>query len=414
MAEASISPSTPGSSAKAHLPLVVYVLTAGTFLMGTSEFIVAGLLPEIAADYNVSVAQVGMAITLFAIGMIFGAPAVAMFTLRMPKRITLMLSLVVFAIGHLIAALTTDFTVLLISRVISAVATSSFWTVAAVVASKAAGPTASGRALGIVIGGGMLANVLGVPLGSIAGQIAGWRGPFWALTIVAAVLAIAIVKLVPAEVPKQTIPRIRDELAGLRSIRLWLSLLGCVTVNAGALSVYSFIAPLLTEHTGLASKFIPIALALFGVASLVGSIFGGRIGDRHPLTMPMFTAGISALASAGLLAFSSVPAAALIMFTLLGLVGLAANPVLTSLAVGYGGNSPTLASSMVVSFFNVGTALGTWITGMLIETQLGVLAPPLVGVIFGVLTFVPVVIIAVLERRRPIRHDTFMAPSEVI
>jgi len=318
----------------------------------------------------------------------------------------------------LIAAFTTDFTVLLVSRVVSAVATSSFWTVAAVVASKAAGSKASGRALGIVIGGGMLANVLGVPLGSIAGQIAGWRGPFWALAIIAIVLAIAIVKLVPAEVPGRTIPRIRDEFAGLRSIRLWLSLLGCVTVNAGALSVYSFIAPLLTEHTGLASQFIPIALALFGVASLIGSIFGGRIGDRRPHTMPMFTeessAGISALASAGLLAFSSIPAAALIMFTLLGLVGLAANPVLTSLAVGYGGNSPTLASSMVVSFFNVGTALGTWITGMLIETQLGVLAPPLVGVIFGVLTFVPVVIIAVLERRRPILRNTFMAPDEVI
>ncbi|NIJ84923.1 DHA1 family inner membrane transport protein [Xanthomonas arboricola] len=414
MAEASISPSTSGSSTTAHLPLVVYVLTVGTFLMGTSEFIVAGLLPEIAADYNVSVAQVGMAITLFAIGMIFGAPTVALFTLRMPKRIILMLSLVVFAIGHLIAAFTTDFTVLLVSRVVSAVATSSFWTVAAVVASKAAGSKASARALGIVIGGGMLANVLGVPLGSIAGQIAGWRGPFWALAIIAVVLAIAIIKLVPAEVSGRTIPRIRDEFAGLRSIRLWLSLLGCVTVNAGALSVYSFIAPLLTEHTGLASQFIPIALALFGVASLIGSIFGGRIGDRHPHTMPMFTAGISALASAGLLAFSSIPAAALIMFTLLGLVGLAANPVLTSLAVGYGGNSPTLASSMVVSFFNVGTALGTWITGMLIETQLGVLAPPLVGVIFGVLTFVPVVIVAVLERRRPILRNTFMAPDEVI
>ncbi|MNY27610.1 hypothetical protein D3C86_1615220 [compost metagenome] len=102
------------------------------------------------------------------------------------------------------------------------------------------------------------------------------------------------------------------------------------------------------------------------------------------------------------------------MFTLLGLVGLAANPVLTSLAVGYGGNSPILASSMVVSFFNVGTALGTWITGMLIETQLGVLAPALVGVIFGVFTFVPVVTIAVLERRRPILRNGFMVPSEAV
>ncbi len=412
MAEASASQSAPGTSAKAGLPLVVYILTVGTFLMGTSEFIVAGLLPEIAADYGVSVAQVGMAITLFAVGMIFGAPAVGLLTLRMPKRITLMISLVVFAIGHLIAALTTDFTVLLVSRVVSAVATGAFWGSAAVVATRAAGPTAGARAMGLVIGGGMLANVLGVPLGSIAGQLAGWRGPFWALAVIAAVVAVVIVKLVPAEPPGQAIPHIRGEFAGLRTARLWLVLLACVTVNAGALSVYSFIAPLLTEHTGLGSRFIPIALALFGVASLFGSIFGGRIGDRHPFTMPMFTAGVSALASAGLFAFSSQPAPTLILFTLLGLVGLAANPVLAHLAVGYGGEAPTLASSMVISFLNVGTALGTWVTGMLIGTQLGVLAPPLVGVIFGLLTFVPVVTVAALERRHPILRHKLTASSQ--
>ena len=184
-------------------------------------FIVAGLLPEIAADYGVSVAQVGMAITLFAVGMIFGAPAVGLLTLRMPKRITLMISLVVFAIGHLIAALTTDFMVLLVSRVVSAVATGAFWGSAAVVATRAAGPTAGARAMGLVIGGGMLANVLGVPLGSIAGQLAGWRGPFWALAVIAAVVAVAIVKLVPAEPPGQAIPHIRGEFAGLRTARLW-------------------------------------------------------------------------------------------------------------------------------------------------------------------------------------------------
>lgn len=412
MAEASGSQSMPGTPAKTGLPLVVYILTVGTFLMGTSEFIVAGLLPEIAADYEVSVAQVGMAITLFAVGMIFGAPAIALLTLRMPKRITLMLALLVFATGHLIAALTTNFSVLLTSRVVSAVATGAFWGSAAVVATRAAGPGAGARAMGIVIGGGMLANVLGVPLGSIAGQLAGWRGPFWALATIATVVAVAIGRLVPAEPTGQPVPHIRHEFHGLRTPRLWLMLLACVTVNAGALSVYSFIAPLLTEHAGLSGRFIPIALALFGVASLFGSIFGGRIGDRHPLTMPMFTAGISALASGGLFVFSSQPVPALILFTLLGLVGLAANPVLAHLAVSYGGKAPTLASSLVISFLNVGTALGTWITGMLIETPLSVLAPPVVGVTFGLLTVVPVVMVAVLEGRNPILRHTHPAPGD--
>ena len=161
-----------------RLPFVVYVLAVGTFLMLTTEFVVAGLLPEIAGDLQVGVAQAGLLITVFAAGMIVGSPTMALLTRRMPRRVTLMIALVVFAAGHVVVALGDSFPLLLVTRFATAWATGAFWSVASVVATRAAGPAASSRALGLVGAGGMLANVVGVPLGAFAGQLSGWRGPF--------------------------------------------------------------------------------------------------------------------------------------------------------------------------------------------------------------------------------------------
>src|SRR3954470_6925293 len=179
-----------------RLPFVIYVLALGTFLMGTTEFVLAGLLPEIAGDLGVSVAQAGLMITVFAVGMIVGAPLMAMLTLRLPRRLTLGLALGVFAAGHVIVALGSSFAVLLAARFLTALATGAFWAVANVVAARTAGPASSSRALGVVGSGAMLANVVGVPLGALAGQLVGWRGPFWALAALAAASIALIARYV--------------------------------------------------------------------------------------------------------------------------------------------------------------------------------------------------------------------------
>lgn len=382
-----------------RLPLVIYVLTAGTFLMGTTEFVVAGLLPEMASDFHASVAHAGLAITVFAVGMIVGAPSMALLTLRLPRRLTLTLALLVFAVGHVVVALTDSFTLMLAARFLTAVATGAFWAVAAVVAAQLAGPAASSRALGIVLGGGMLANVLGVPLGALGGQLIGWRGPFWALAVFAVVLSVVVARTVPHTVHGDAAPSVRRELRGLASGRLWLTLATCAMVNAGVLSIYSYVSPLLTDRAGLPDWFVPIALVLFGIAALVGSILGGRSGDTRPLATPLVTAAVTVLAAAGLCAFAGLPVGVLICFTLLGLVGLSANPVLVNLAVGYGGQAPTLASAMATSIFNLGTAVGTAITSGLLTTSLGPLAPPIVGLVFAVLIFAPFGALVLIERR---------------
>jgi predicted MFS family arabinose efflux permease len=389
----------PVVSASTRLPLVTWVLTAGTFLMCTSEFIIAGLLPDVAADFSVTVSQAGLAITVFAIGMIVGAPSMALLTLRMQRRHALAAAVAIFAVGHVIAATTPDFTVLMIARFITAISTGAFWAVAAVVAADAAGPAASSRALGVVLGGAMLANVIGVPLGSFVGQSIGWRGPFWLLAIVAVPAALAIIRLVPATPPSPNPVTLRAELRSLRSARLWLVLLTCALVTGGVLSVYSYIAPLLTARTGLPASAVPIALVVFGVTGLVGSIVAGRLGDRRPYAVAFVVFAVSLLATIALAASSTQPVPTFLLFALLGLSGLSANPILVNLAVRLGGDAPTLASGLTPSMFNVGTAIGTGITAAALGSPLGELAPTTVGIVAGTLVFLPFTAVAVLARR---------------
>lgn len=382
-----------------HIPLVIYVLTAGTFVMGTTEFVMAGLLPQMAADFGTTIPRAGLAITVFALGMIVGAPSMALLTLRLPRRLTLTVALAAFAGGHVVVALVDSFAVMLAARFVTAMATGAFWAVAAVVATRIAGPTASSRALGIVLGGGMLANVLGVPLGAFGGQLIGWRGPIWALAALALITAVGVSRVVPADGPARDAPSVRAELGGLRSARLWLTLATCAAVNAGVLSVYSFVTPLLTDRAGLPPSSVPLGLVLFGAAALVGTIVGGRLGDPHPFVVTFITATTTVIATAALCAFSTLPVPALLLFTLLGLVGMSANPILVDLAVRYGDQAPTLASAMATSTFNLGTATGTWVTGLALASDLGTLAPPLVGVVFAASIFLPLGVLAHTERR---------------
>ncbi|QBJ96999.1 MFS transporter [Rhodococcus sp. ABRD24] len=380
---------SPTTLARAAVPPVTYLLAAGTFLMGTSEFVVAGLLPALATDFDVTVAQAGLSITLFAIGMIIGAPLMAILTLRLPRRVTLTLALTVFAAGHVIATLVPEFTMLLAARVLTAVATGTFWTVSSVVAASTAGPRAASRALGIVNAGGILATVLGVPLGAFCGQLIGWRGAFWALAVLAAVTAVFVALLVPADNIDRPAPSIRVELRTLRSPCLWLVLAACAGVTASVLSIYSYITPLLTLRAGLPQSVVPAVLMAFGLAALVGSIVTSRVGENHPHITALTVATITLLATIAIYALANSPVPAIALFTLLGLSGLSAIPILVGLAIRLGGSAPTLAAAMPTSFLNIGTALGTAASALALESDLGLRGPAVVGIIAAGITLIP-------------------------
>lgn len=381
-----------------RLPLVVYVLAAGTFLMLTTEFVVAGILPEVSADLGVGLAEAGHLITVFAVGMIVGAPVMTALTMRLSKRLTLVLATVVFALGHVVVALGDAMTPLMAARFVTALATGAFWAVAAAVATRAAGPTAGARAMGIVTAGGALATVLGVPLGALVAQAIGWRGTFWVLAAAAVVVVALVLRFVPTDDAADA-SSLRGELAGLRSGRLWLALLACVMTTGGVLAAYSFIAPILTDRAGVASALVPLVLAGFGVGSFVGTIVGGRLGDAHPGAVTIVTPAVTAVLLLAMSVVVDAPWPMTALVVLLGLFGLSANGVLIHLAVRHAGAAGSFGSALAVAAFNAGTAIGTPIAGAALGGPLGLQGPMLLGAGVVTLTLVPVVALAVLRRR---------------
>ncbi|WP_081624206.1 MFS transporter [Arthrobacter sp. 135MFCol5.1] len=381
-----------------RLPLLIYVLAVGVFLMGTTEFIVAGILPDIAADIGVRITDAGLMITVFAIGMIIGTPLMAIAMLKLQRRLALSLALVVFAIGHVIVALTSSFPLILGMRFVTALATGAFWAVAAVVAAKAVGPRLSSRALGTVLGGGMLANVVGVPLGAFAGQGIGWRGPFWALAVLAVIAMPLIFKQIPIDPAGGPAPSVRTEIAGLSDVRIWLVLCGAAIVCGSSLAAYSFISPLLMQNSGMAASAVPMVLFIYGLGALIGSNLGGRFGAHRPYEVLFISAAATFLVLVCLALFSHSAVATVLLVFLLGLFGMSTNPILIGKAVGYADGAPTLASALATSSFNVGTAVGSWIAGFALESMLGATGPVLVGAAIAVLYFLPLTAMVLKDR----------------
>lgn len=382
-----------------RLPTVVPLLAVGTFLMITTEFIVAGLIQEMASDLGVSVAQIGLLITAFAVGMIVGAPGMAILTLRLPRRTTLVGALAVFALGHMIAAVSDSYGVVLASRVLTALVTGAFWAVASVVATRAAGPAASSRALGVMMSGVGLATVAGVPLGSALGQSIGWRGAFWTIAVLALLAAVVIGIVVPAD-HLDTPPSMRAELGALRDGRIWLLFAATALVSGAVMATFSFISPLLTDRTELPAWAVPLVLAGFGIGALIGTNTGGRFGDRHPLrtfTVAALVAGATLLLLIPLSVFAVVT---VVLVVVLGIAGMAIPPVATGMAVAYARHAPTLAAALAVSAFNAGTAVGSAVAGGALESGLGPVGPAVVSVIMVALGLIPLTLLTLARTRR--------------
>src|SRR3954454_10116399 len=368
--------SDPGSMAttvrspQTKLPPVVPLLALGAFLMCTTEFMIAGLLPQMADDFGVPPSRIGLLITAFPVGMIVGAPVMALATLRLPKRATLVLALVIFAAGHVIAALSGSFGLLLSARVLTAVVTGAFWSVASVVATRAAGPGASSRALGVMGSGVAFATVLGVPLGSLAGEHLGWRGTFWALAALAVVAAAVIGRYTPGDASGAAVS-VRSELRALRSVRLWLLLGATVLVMGGCMGTFSFISPLLTERSGIRSGLVPLVFVCFGLGSMIGTTGVGRFADRRPIATFVACALAAGVVLVLLVPLSANPVTAVVVITFLGAVTMAIPPVATGLSLRLADSAPTLAAAFAVSAFNGGIAAGSSAAGHTLDASLG-------------------------------------------
>jgi DHA1 family inner membrane transport protein len=376
----------------------VWILAAGAFLMVTSELLVAGLLPQMARGLEVSVAQTGLLVSVFAFGIAVGAPAMTILTLRLPRRATLTLALLLFAVGQLVIAVSDYFAVVMVARFVTAFVAGGFWAVAAVVATRLSDPAASAKALAVTYSGATLANVVGAPAASFLGQFLGWRGAFTGLAVLVLVVAVLILRLVPADRPEHQHTSVRREFAALRSGRLWLVLLVSAGINGGMLAVYSFISPLLEGRTGLSASVVPLGLAIFGGGAVLGTILAARYSDRFPLRTVLVGTSTTLALMLLLLCLSTVPAPTLVLLGLLGVTGYLANPILVALAVRYAGAAPNLATAISTSAFNLGVTVTTGIAAGALAA-VGPIGPVVVGAAAFGLLFIPLLTLVAVQRR---------------
>ncbi|MDT0343291.1 Cmx/CmrA family chloramphenicol efflux MFS transporter [Streptomyces litchfieldiae] len=356
------------------MPIAVYVLGAAVFALGTSEFMLSGLLPEVADDLDVSIPTAGLLISAFAIGMVVGAPVLAAATQRLPRRQTLVGLLAVFGLGHVVGALAPGYGVLFVCRVVSALACAGFWAVGAAVAISLVPVDARARAMAVMIGGLSIANIAGVPGGAVLGQSLGWRAAFWAVALMTAAGLVGVLAFVPRTEPGSAAERtpLREELRVYRDGQVWLAMATTALFAAGTFCFFSYLAPLLTDVTGLGEGWVPVVLVLYGVGALTGTILGGRLADAH-----MFGTLYTGLAaSAAVLALVAVTAhnavATVTLSALLGLAAFLCAPGLNARIFNVAGaGAPTLAGATATSAFNTGNTVGPWAGGLVISAGLG-------------------------------------------
>ncbi|MFV8129210.1 Cmx/CmrA family chloramphenicol efflux MFS transporter [Streptomyces syringium] len=382
------------------MPVAVYILSLGIFAQGTSEFMLSGLLPTMAEDLGVSIPDAGLLISAFAVGMLVGAPLLAVATLRVPRRTALVAFQAVFIAGHVVGALSPSYELLFATRVVTAVAYAGFWAVAAVTAVSMVPVESRAKAMSVVATGLSLATVLGVPAGTVLGQHAGWRAAFWAVAVLTAVSLVSVVLFLPgrlgADGPARTV---RQELVAFVRPRLWLSY-GITALSIGGVIVsFSYLAPLLTEVSGVPKSWVPAVLSLYGVGALVGLTIGGRTADVRPFpTLFLGLAGVVAFSLALWWAAGNTVLAVVLVF-FLGLVGFVTNPAVQSRVFTLGGDAPTLVGAVNTSAFNVGITVAPMLGGLAIDAGLGYRSVAWVGAAIGVAGLLATALAAALERR---------------
>ncbi|MFH8613172.1 Cmx/CmrA family chloramphenicol efflux MFS transporter [Streptomyces sp. NPDC018029] len=357
------------------MPFALYLLGLAVFAQGTSEFMLSGLVADIAADLDVSIPSAGHLTSAFAVGMIVGAPLMAVLSRRFSRRSALLVFLITFLLVHVVGALTTSFAVLLATRVVGALANAGFLAVALVTATDMVEPNAKGRATSALLGGVTLACVAGVPAGALLGEVWGWRSAFWAVALISLPAVLAIARAVPAGAPDAAGPSALGELRALRRPRLLVTLLLGALVNGATFCTFTYLAPLVTGVTGVGSGWVPVMLALFGIGSFIGVTAGGRVADARPV--PLLVCGsLALLAGWTLFAVTAAhPVAAVALVLVQGALSFAVGSTLISQALYAATDAPHLAGGFATAAFNVGAALGPWLGGLAISAGLGYRSP---------------------------------------
>lgn len=408
---------TTSTPTRVRVPAQVYLLASVIFCLGTSEFMIAGILEPISADLQVGIPQAGLLITGFAVGMIVGAPAMALLTLKLPRRATMIITIIAFSALHILAALSPSYSILMVTRVLAAIACGGFWAVAAVHTTRIAPAEVHGRALSSLVGGLTVSNLVGVPLGTWLGTQYGWRATFWAVAIVtalAAVLIAATTRTSPDERSESNLhlpTLIREEIQAFKGPRIWLALATTALFQASVFAAFSYFSPLLTQVAGISHSLVPGVLAAFGIGAFIGVVVGGRFADKNIFGNIIGSLIALAISLFVLWLVAGNGWAAIVMIVLVGASGFSIAGALNARVFQIATRAPTLAASVNTSAFNVGNAIGPALGAAVIALGWGFTAPVVVAIVLALAALGVVAIAIRIERKRVLR-GTVSAPVE--
>lgn len=385
---------TTETAATRRVPAAVYVLAAGIFAMVTSEFAVAGLMPQLAEGLGTSVEQIGYLVTIFAVAMAVGGPILTLFLLRVAPKTALMVIFAIFLAGNLLAALASSYSMMVVARVISGVASQAFFGIAVSLCARLVDERIRGRAVGVAMNGLMLGTLLGLPLATLVGGRLGWQSAFWTislLTVIATILTVIVVRNPPqedsSEPPK---PTASEEFTVLRRPQFLLAIVSSTFIIGATFSAFTFFTPILTQITGFAESTVPLLLLAYGAATLIGNMIVARLADRHTIATLLVGTALNIVFLTGFAIFTDVPALALVFMFGIGLVGVTMNPAMAVRAQRAGSTAP-LANTVHSSFITLGIILGSAIGSALIPAY-GLRSPVILGIgmaILAILVILP-------------------------
>jgi DHA1 family inner membrane transport protein len=380
------------------MPLALLALAIGAFGIGTTEFVIMGVLPQVAGDFGVTIPTAGWLVSGYALGVVIGAPLLTVLGTKVSRKKMLMFLMALFVVGNTLSALAPTFGLMLVGRVVASLAHGAFFGIGSVVAADLVAPQKKASAISLMFMGLTVANIVGVPGGTYIGQAAGWRVTFLIVAALGIIGFLGVAKLVP-ETGRPESVSVRTEFAAFKNVQVWLAMAMTVLGYGGVFAAITYITPMMTEVAGFTQGAVTWLLVLFGVGMFLGNLLGGKFADRR--LMPMLFTALAGLTAALLLftatAHNKVLAA--ITLSLIGALGFATVPPLQKWVLDQASAAPTLASAANIGAFNLGNALAAWLGGVVIAAGLGYTSPNWVGAILSGTALVLALLAAQLDRR---------------
>ncbi|MBH5333415.1 MFS transporter [Streptomyces pactum] len=392
-----------------RMPLAVFVLGLAVFCLNTTEVMVAGLLPSLSGGLDVPVTAAGNLVTVFALGMVFGGPVLTLALMKAPRKPAMVMMMVLFLVGQTIGALATAYWVMVVARVVTALATAAFFGLAASVCANLVPPDRIGSALAIVFGGFMVANVFGLPLATFIDQLMGWRAAFWAVDILVA-LCLLLVLIAVRRAPAPEGLDVRSELSVFRSGRLWGAFATNALLIGGVFATFAYLSPVLTGLAGFPEGAVPLLFVLYGVGTVIGNLVLGRLADAHTMrTLWLGGAVLTVLLGLYALVATSQVLSLAALF-LLGCTGLPLNPAMAARVMSLS-NSGALINTMNTATICAGITIGTWLAGAGIDA-VGYRAPMGIGALLTLGALATLGIARITDRRTTDTGPCPAAPAD--